>query len=71
MHMAEPLLLEPSPSEVEFATEKMKRYKSLGTDQIPEELIQARGNTLRYDIHRFNTYHCYQLHTKFYTTISS
>jgi hypothetical protein len=29
----------------------LKRYKSKGTDQIPAELIQARGKTLRYDIH--------------------
>jgi hypothetical protein len=40
---AEPLVPEPSSSEVKIATEKLKRYKSPGTDQIPAELIQAVG----------------------------
>jgi len=31
---------EPSASEVELVTEKLKRYKSPGTDHIPAELIQ-------------------------------
>jgi hypothetical protein len=43
IHKAEPLLLEPSSSEVEIAIEKLKRYKSPGIDQIPAELIQAGG----------------------------
>jgi hypothetical protein len=30
----------------------LKRYKSPGTDQIPAELIQAGGNTLRSEIHK-------------------
>jgi hypothetical protein len=33
----------PSPFEVEIAIEKLKRYKSPGSDQIPAELIQAEG----------------------------
>jgi hypothetical protein len=45
-------ILEPSTSEVEFAIENLKRYKSPGTDQIPAELIQAAGNTLRSEIHK-------------------
>jgi hypothetical protein len=38
---AEPLVLEPSFIEVEIAVGKLKSYKSLGTDQIPAELIKA------------------------------
>jgi hypothetical protein len=41
-----------SSSEVEIATEKLKRYQLQGTDQIPAELIQARDNTLYYEIHK-------------------
>jgi hypothetical protein len=33
----------------------LKRYKSPGTDQIPAELIQAGGNTLRSEIHTLIT----------------
>jgi hypothetical protein len=47
IHTAEPLVPEPSSFEVEIAIEKLKRYKSPGTDQILAELIQAGGNTLR------------------------
>jgi hypothetical protein len=52
IHTAEPLVPEPSSSEVETAIENLKRYKSPGTDQIPAELIQAGGNTLRSEIHK-------------------
>jgi hypothetical protein len=52
IHTAEPLAPEPSSSEVEIAIEKMKRYKSPGIDQIPAELIQAGGSTLRSEIHK-------------------
>jgi hypothetical protein len=41
MHTAE---LDPGPFEVETAIAKLKRYKSPGSDQIPAEQIQARGN---------------------------
>jgi hypothetical protein len=40
---AEPFVPEPSISEVEVAIGKLKRYKSPGADQIPAELIQAKG----------------------------
>jgi hypothetical protein len=40
-HMAELLVPEPSLVEVEIAIGKLKRYKSLGTDQIPAELIKG------------------------------
>jgi hypothetical protein len=36
---AEPFVPEPSISEVEVAIGKLKRYKLLGADQIPAELI--------------------------------
>jgi hypothetical protein len=35
IHMAEPLVPEPSLVEVEIAVGKLKSYKSPGTDQIP------------------------------------
>jgi hypothetical protein len=37
MYSVKPLLLEPSPSEVEIMTVKLKRYKSPGGDQIAAE----------------------------------
>jgi hypothetical protein len=40
-HTAEPLVPEPSDSEVETAIEKLERHKSPGIDQIPAELIKA------------------------------
>jgi hypothetical protein len=52
MHTAEPFLPEPSASEVEVAIGKLKNYKSPGVDQIPAELIQAGGETLRSEIHK-------------------
>jgi hypothetical protein len=52
MHTAEPFVPDPSASEVEVAVGKLKRYKSPGVDPIPSELIQARGETLRWEIHK-------------------
>jgi hypothetical protein len=49
---AEPFIPYPSPFEVETAVAKLKRYKSPGIDQIPAELIQARGETLQSEIHK-------------------
>jgi hypothetical protein len=43
MHTAEPFVPEPSASEVEVATGKLKSYKSSGVDQIPAELFQPEG----------------------------
>ncbi|KAJ4433335.1 hypothetical protein ANN_15594 [Periplaneta americana] len=37
---AEPLITEPTLSEVEIVIENLKKYKSPGIDQIPAELIQ-------------------------------
>jgi hypothetical protein len=52
IQMAEPLIPEPSHVEVETAIGKLKSYKSPGTDQIPAELIKARGETLYAEIRR-------------------
>jgi hypothetical protein len=41
IHTEEPLVPEPSAHKVEMAIEKAKRYKSLGTGQIPAEMIEA------------------------------
>jgi hypothetical protein len=48
---AEPLVPGPSNMEVEIATEKFKKYKSPGNDQIPAELIHAGGEILLSAIH--------------------
>jgi hypothetical protein len=52
MHTAEPFVPESSASVVEVAIGKLKSYKSPGVDQIPAELIQAGGETLRSEIHK-------------------
>jgi hypothetical protein len=41
IHIAEPLVPEPSAFEVEMATEKLITHKSSGIDQIPAKLITA------------------------------
>jgi hypothetical protein len=51
IHTAEPLVPEPSSSEVQIAIEMPKRFKSPGTDQILAELIQTGGKTFRYERH--------------------
>jgi hypothetical protein len=52
IHTSEPFVPEPSASEIEDAIGKLKSYKSPGVDQIPAELIQAGGETLRSEIRR-------------------
>jgi hypothetical protein len=51
IHTAEPLVPEPSLVVLEIATGKLKRCKSPGTDQIPDELVKAGGETLCSEIH--------------------
>jgi hypothetical protein len=46
VYTAEPLVPGPSGLEVEIAIVKLKKYKSLCSDEIPVELIQAGGETL-------------------------
>jgi hypothetical protein len=52
MHTAEPFVPQPSESEVVVAIGKLKSYKSPGVDQIPADLIQAGGETLRSENHK-------------------
>jgi len=52
IHTAKQLVADPSACEVEMAIEKLKGHKSLGTDQIPSELIKARGRTICSEIHK-------------------
>jgi hypothetical protein len=46
IHMAEPLVPEPSLVKVEIAIGKLKSYKFPGTDQILVELIKVGGEIL-------------------------
>jgi hypothetical protein len=52
IHIAEPLVPEPSAFEVEFAIEKLKSHKAPGVDQIPAELIKAGDGTICCAIHK-------------------
>jgi len=52
VHIADTLVPEPTFIEVEITIEKLKTYKSPGTEQIPTDLVQARVNTLRSEIHK-------------------
>ena len=40
IHTAEPLVPEPSATDVELAIDKLKSHKSPGIDQIPAELLK-------------------------------
>ena len=51
-YTAEPLVPEPSASEVELAIDKLKSHKSPGIDQIQAELIKAGGKTICLEIHK-------------------
>jgi len=55
IHTAEPLVPEPSASEVELAIDKLKSHKSPGVDQIPPELIKAGGRTICLEIRKLIT----------------
>jgi hypothetical protein len=46
------LVIHPSPFEFQIATWKLKNYTSRGIDQIPTELIQVGGETLRSRTHK-------------------
>jgi hypothetical protein len=47
IHTPEPLVPESNLVKVEITIVKLKRYKSLGNDQIPAKLIKEGGETLR------------------------
>ena len=51
VHTAEPLVPEPSASEVELDIEKLKSHKSPGIGQIPAQMIKVGGTTMHYEIH--------------------
>jgi len=55
IHTAEPLVPEPSASEVELAIDKLKSHKSPGIDQIPAQLFKAGGRTICLEIHKLTT----------------
>jgi hypothetical protein len=55
IHIAEPLVPDPSPFEVEISIAKLKRCMSVGSDQIPAKLIQAGGEILRSKTHKLIT----------------
>jgi hypothetical protein len=50
--MTELLIPEPSSFKVEISAEKLERYKSPDTDQIPTEMIQAGDNTIYSEFHK-------------------
>jgi len=50
IHTAEPLVPEPSASEVEMTIEEVKRNQSPGADQIPAGMIKAGSRTIRSEI---------------------
>ena len=55
IHTAEPLVPEPSATEVELAIDKLKSHKSPGVDQIPGKLIKVDGGTICLKIHKLIT----------------
>ena len=55
VHTAEQLVPEPSAAEVEQTIDKLKSHKSPGIDQIPAELIKARGRTICLEINKLIT----------------
>jgi hypothetical protein len=54
IHAAQPLVLDPSPFEVQIAVAKVERYKPPGSDQMPAELIKIRGKN--YSLRSINTF---------------
>jgi len=54
-YTAEPLVTEPSASEVELVFDKLKSHKSPGIDQIPAELIKTGGRAICLEIHKLIT----------------
>jgi len=52
IYTTEPLVPDWSAFEFEMAMVNLKRCKSPGIDQIPAELIKARGRTIHSEIHK-------------------
>jgi len=55
IHTAEPLVPDPSASEVQLSIDKLKSHKTPGIDQIPAELIKVGGRTMCLEIHKLIT----------------
>jgi hypothetical protein len=53
IHTAEPLIPDSSPFDIEITIAKLKKYKSPVSYQTPAELIKARGEILRSEVHKF------------------
>ena len=53
IHTAEPLVPELGAFKLELAIDKLKSHVSPGTDQIPVEMMKARGRIKHYEIHQF------------------
>jgi hypothetical protein len=47
-YVSQLLNVHTSRPEIEIAVAKLKEYKSVGSDQIPAELIQAEGDPQTY-----------------------
>ena len=52
IHTEETLVSQLSALEAEVTTEKLKRCKSPGTDQILAETVKAGGRTIYFDFHK-------------------
>jgi hypothetical protein len=52
IHTAEPLVPDPSASEVELTIENLTSHKSPDINKIPAELIKAGGRTILYEVHK-------------------
>jgi hypothetical protein len=52
IHTAEPVVPEPAASDFELGVEKLKSKKLQGVDEIPAELIKARGRTIFCEIYK-------------------
>jgi hypothetical protein len=52
IHTADSLVPEPSLVKVEIAIGKLRRYKSLATDQILAKLIKAGSEILHPEVHK-------------------
>ena len=52
IHTPERLVHEPSVFEVQMATEKPKRHKTPGTDEIPADFIKAGSRIILSEIHK-------------------
>ena len=51
----EPIVPDPSASEVQLAIDKLKSHKLPSIDQIPAELIKVGGRTMCLEIHKLIT----------------